>query len=135
MERSSEIVTLVEEWFAAASRGDPSAIDRYVAADPEVRLVGSDPQEWLAGGEQIAAFLRGEVQGGGGAATFSPSETEGFRHGDVGWAATKLTISLPDGKKVRPRWTAVFVRQDGWKFVQTHASIAVPNDEVGWSYD
>jgi hypothetical protein len=32
-------------------------------------------------------------------------------------------------------WTAVFVRQDGWKLVQTHASIAVRNDEVGWSYD
>ena len=35
-----------------------------------------------------------------------------------------------------PRWTAVLVREDDvWKFVQTHASIAVPNDQVGWSYD
>jgi len=43
MERSSEIEQLVRDWFAAASRGDPSAVDRHVTADPAVRLVGSDP--------------------------------------------------------------------------------------------
>jgi hypothetical protein len=29
----------------------------------------------------------------------------------------------------------VFERSGGeWQFVQTHASIAVPNDQIGWSY-
>jgi len=74
------------------------------------------------------------VEGAAGEVTFTPSEIEGYRHGDVGWAATRLTISLSDGKRIQPRWTAVFVNQDGWKFVQTHASIAVPNDQVGWTY-
>lgn len=134
MERSSEIEELVADWFAAASRGDGSVVDRYVPADPAVLVVGSDPNEWIKGGELVAEFLRGEVTGAGGDVTFTPSETEGYSEGDVGWAATRLTISLPDGKRIHPRWTAVFVRQDGWKFVQTHASIAVPNDEVGWTY-
>ena len=134
MERSPEIEELVEEWFAAASRGDASVVDRYVIADPAVRIVGSDPAEWIKGGDLAAEFLRGEVDGAAGEVTFTPSETEAYSDGDVGWAATKLTISLPDGKRIQPRWTAVFVRQDGWKFVQTHASIAVPNDEVGWTY-
>lgn len=130
------IVDVVHAWFEAASRGDPAAIDSYVSTSPFTRLVGSDPDEWLHRGEEIAAFLRAEVGGAAGAVTFTPSETEAFAVGDVGWAATKLTIALSDGKRVTPRWTAVFVRNDGvWRFVQTHASIAVPNDQVGWSYE
>lgn len=32
-------------------------------------------------------------------------------------------------------WSAVFHNEDGvWRFVQTHASIAVPNDQIGWVY-
>jgi ketosteroid isomerase-like protein len=134
MERSPEIEKLVADWFAAASRADATVVDRYVTADPAVLVVGSDPHEWIKGGDLVAEFLRGELDSTGGAVTYTPSETEGYSEGDVGWAATRLTISLPDGRQVQPRWTAVFVRQGGWKFVQTHASIAVPNDEVGWIY-
>jgi ketosteroid isomerase-like protein len=134
MERSPEIEALVAAWFDAASRGDASMIERHVTPMPEVRLVGSDPDEWLHGGDEVARFLRGEVEGGGGAAQFTPSETEGYVDGDVAWAATKLTIAMPDGRRVHPRWTAVMVRDGGdWRFVQTHASIG--NDEIGWVYD
>jgi hypothetical protein len=42
---------------------------------------------------------------------------------------------MPDGKHVSLRWSAVFHREnDDWKFVQTHASIGVPNEEIGWVY-
>lgn len=136
MEPEATIIDVVHAWFAAASSGDPSIIARHVSPNALTRLVGSDPDEWLSGGEQIAAFLRAEVLGASGDVTFTPSETEAFALGDVGWAATKLTIALPDGKRITPRWTAVFVRHEGvWQFVQTHASIAVPNDQVGWSYE
>jgi ketosteroid isomerase-like protein len=136
MQPEPAIVELVHEWFSAATRGDASVIDHYVSTQPTTRLVGSDPGEWLQGGEQIATFLRTEVEGAAGQVTFEPYETEAFANGDVGWAATKLTITLPDGKRVSPRWTAVLERDEGvWKFVQTHASIAIPNDQVGWVYD
>ena len=136
MEPSSEIEQLVSSWFSAASHGDASLVDRHVSASDQTRLVGSDAEEWLQGGPAVAAFLRGEVEGAGGAVTFTPSETEAYSEGSVGWAATKLTIGLPDGKQVAPRWTAVFVRRDDvWQFVQTHASIAVGNDDSGWTYE
>jgi ketosteroid isomerase-like protein len=136
MNRSPELEALVAEWFAAASRGDASLVERHVPADAEVMLVGSDPEEWFRGGDAVAAFLKGEVEGSGGNATFTPSDTIAFEDGDVGWAATRVTITLPDGKHISPRWTSVFRRRDGiWTFVQTHASIAIPNDEVGWQYD
>lgn len=132
MERSPELEGLVSAWFEAASKGDASLIDRHVSREGSTRLIGSDPTEWVAGPD-VAGFLRGEVEGSGGNVSFSPSETEAFSEGSVGWAATRLTITLPDGKSVSPRWSAVFHREDGeWRFVQTHASIAVSNEEIGW---
>ncbi|MGE0226887.1 MAG: nuclear transport factor 2 family protein [Dehalococcoidia bacterium] len=136
MEESSAVRQIVVDWFAAASSGDSSIIGRYVSADPRARLVGSDPAEWLQGGADIAAFLRTEVEGSGGAAEFTPADIEAYEEGTVAWAATRLTITLPDGASVSPRWTAVFHREDdGWKFVQTHASIGVGNDQAGWVYE
>lgn len=136
MEPAPELVQLVQDWFSAASSADTSLIARHVADSESARLVGSDPDEWLRGGDTIATFLRGEVESAGGEVTFTPSETEAFRSGDVGWAATKLTIAMADGRKVTPRWTSVFELNGGvWHFVQTHASIAVANDDIGWAYD
>jgi hypothetical protein len=135
MEPSSELVELVHAWFAGASSGDASLVDRHVSRAQATRLIGSDPAEWMQGGDAISAFLRGEVEGSGGNATFTPSETEAYSEGTVGWAATKLTIALADGKHVSPRWSAVFHKEDDvWRFVQTHASIAVRNVDVGWQY-
>ena len=109
-------------------------VDRHVSSDAGNRLIGSDPDEWL-GGSAIAVFLRGEAERSAGSASFTPSETEAYEEGSVGWATTRLRISLPDGKYVTPRWSAVFHKEgDAWRFVQTHASIGVPNDEVGWEY-
>jgi ketosteroid isomerase-like protein len=136
MERSNELERFVESWFEAASRGDTSLVERHLSNDHRSRLIGSDPDEWLRGADDITQFLRGEVEGAAGAVTFSPSETEAYCDGSVGWAATKLQITRPDGMHVSPRWTAVFVREgDTWQVVQTHASIAIPNAEVGWTYE
>ena len=136
MERSGEIEALVAAWFQAASTGDASVIEKHVSSDDATRLIGSDPDEFLRGGEAIARFLKGEVEGAAGKVRFTPSETEAFSEGTVGWATTRLTISMPDGRRVSPRWTAVFHKEgDVWKFVQTHASIPVPNDQIGWEYE
>ena len=132
MERSPELQDLVVAWCEAVSKGDISVVDKHVSREAGSRLIGSDPNEWLAG-KQVVDFLRGEVERYGGNVTSSPSETEAFSEGTVGWAATRLTITLPDGTTVSPRWSAVFHREDDeWKFVQAHASIPVSNEEAGW---
>lgn len=135
MQPSKELAALVERWFAAVTAGDPSLVDAHVSSRAEARLIGSDPQEWFVGGDAIARFLRGEVDGAAGQVKFTPSNVEAFEEGTVGWATTSLTVTRPDGLQIAPRWSAVFHREDGeWKFVQTHASIAVPNEDVGWVY-
>jgi ketosteroid isomerase-like protein len=136
MERSAELEALLAAWFSAASRGDASVVDKHVSVHDGARLIGSDPQECFRGGNAVAEFLRGEVRGAGGSVRFAPLEIEAFSEGTVGWAAARLKISLPDGRCVSPRWSAVFHQENGtWKFVQTHASVAVSNDQIGWTYD
>jgi hypothetical protein len=95
------------------------ALRAYAAGRPSAEVAGE--------------FLRGEAERSGGNVGFSPTDTEAFQEGTVGWAATRLTISLRDGRQVSPRWSTVLHQEDGqWRFVQTHASIAVRNDEIGW---
>ena len=135
MQRSPELEDVVRAWFEAATRGDASLVDRLVSSEEGTRLIGSDPGERFSGGTAVAEFLRGEVEGAGGQAKFAPTETEAFSEGTVGWATTSLTITMQDGKHVCPRWSAVFHQENGdWRFVQTHASIGVPNESVGWVY-
>lgn len=135
MERSTELEQLVVAWFEGASRGDASLVDTHVSHADGTRLIGSDPGEVFSGGSAVAQFLRGEVQSAGGNAAFSPKDIEAYQEGTVGWATTNLTITMPDGKYVSPRWSAVFHLEDGvWKFVQTHASIGVANEDIGWEY-
>ena len=135
MDRSHELEQLVVAWFAGASRGDASLVDAHVSPSDGTRLIGSDPGELIRGGSAVAEFLRGEVEGAAGKAVFSPAAVEAFSEGTVGWATAIVTITLPDGKHVSPRWSSVFHREDGtWKFVQTHASIGIANEDVGWEY-
>ena len=135
VERCAEIEQLVAAWFEAGTRGDASLVAEHVSPSAVTCLIGSDPAELFRGGAAVAEFLRGEVQAAGGRATFTPAGMEAFSDGTVGWASTQVTITMPDGRHVSPRWTAVFHYEDGmWKFVQIHASIAVPNAEIGWVY-
>jgi len=135
VERSVELENLVAAWFRAATDGDPSLVEAHVSPGEGTRLIGSDPGEVFKGGEAVAEFLKGEVERAGGHARFTPTDTEAFSEGSVGWAAAHVTITMPDGGSVSPRWGAVLHLEDGvWKFVQIHASIGVPNDEIGWVY-
>ena len=135
MKRSPELEELVARWFAAATNGDSSIVDEMVSVDEGVCLIGSDPGEWFCGGDAVMQFLRGEVDNAGGDVKFVPNETEAFEEGTVGWATTMLKITMPDGQRVSPRWSSVFhLEGDSWRIVQTHTSIGVDNDAVGWIY-
>jgi hypothetical protein len=95
-----------------------------------VRLVGTDPEEWLAG-EQVATFLKQEAAALGGRITISVNDVEAYREGTVGWGMARPTMTLPDGTQFSPRWGGVFHQEDGeWKAVQVHASVGAPNEEV-----
>jgi ketosteroid isomerase-like protein len=133
VDRSPELEQLIAAWFAAVTNGDPSLVDAHVSPGDATRLIGSDPDEVFRGGAAVAEFLRGEVEGAAGKVTFAPAGIEAFSEGTVGWATTSVTVTMPDGGYVTPRWSSVFHLEDGvWRFVQTHASIGVANEDIGW---
>lgn len=135
MRPSPELVGLVGDWFAAASKGDRGLVNALVSRRRETLLVGSDPSEIVRGGDAVIDFLVGEVQGAAGHVRFEPADVVAYEDGGLGWANARLTITIPDGGQITPRWTAVFSREDGdWALVHIHASIGFTNEQVGWVY-
>jgi len=130
LEPAPDLRQVINEWFAAAAAGDAGWRDRHVSRDPNLRIVGTDPEEWLQG-EPAYAFLKHEAETVGGKATVEVLESEAYRQGDVGWGLAKPRITVGDGSVVIPRWSAVFLKEpDGWKMIQLHASVAIGNAEA-----
>lgn len=130
MESSTELRDIIVQWFKAAAAGDASWRDRHVSRHANLRIVGTDPDEWLEG-EPAYRFLKDEAENIGGKVQVEVPEVEAFSEGSVGWGVARPVITLGDGAKVSPRWSAVFRREDdGWKMIQLHASVAVGNAEA-----
>ncbi len=130
MEPSQELRDIILSWFRSAAAGDAAWRDRHVSRHPSLRIVGTDPDEWLDG-DAAYQFLKNEAENVGGKVTVEVPEAEAFIEGEVGWGVARPVITLGDGSTVSPRWSAVFHREDGgWKMVQLHASIAVGNVEA-----
>jgi ketosteroid isomerase-like protein len=130
MQPSPELRKIITAWFESVNNSDLSWADRHISRQAGVRLVGTDPNE-LIEGEKVAEFLKEEVKAMGGAMKVSVGETEAYQEGTVGWGLARITIALPNGKQVSPRWGAIFHQEDGeWKLVQLHASVGIPNEEL-----
>lgn len=130
MQQDIALRSVISGWFESLVNADNTWRDRHVSHDPDLRIVGTDPAEWLKG-EPAYAFLKGEAESVGGHVKIDARDVEAFSQGDVGWGVARPVIELPDGNKVTPRWSAVFRKEDGaWMLVQLHASIAIGNDEA-----
>ena len=128
MQPSAELRDVITGWFKAAESGDAAWRDRHVSNHPSLRIVGTDPDEWLKG-EPAYAFLKNEAATVGGRVKVKILEVEAYEEGSVGWGLALPEITLLDGQKVTPRWSAIFHREDGkWRMVQLHASIPVGNE-------
>ncbi len=130
MEPSAELREIIVNWFKGAEAGDASWRDRHVSKHANLRIVGTDPEEWLDG-DRAYRFLKDEAENIGGKVRVQVPEVEAFVEGSVGWGVARPVITLGDGRKVSPRWSAVFRREDdGWKMIQLHGSVAVGNEQA-----
>jgi hypothetical protein len=93
--------------------------------DPAPRdcAIGSSAPEWFSG----QAAVRGAY--GLEGVLIDPGPIDAWENGDTGWAVCRPLLSIPGGRSFRLRFTAVFVREDGWKLIHLHGSYPVP-DEV-----
>src|SRR5919109_910812 len=129
MQTSAELLKIINNWFESVASGDLSWIDRHISRNM-VRLVGTDPNEWLEG-KHVSEFLKAEVKALGGMIKVELGETEAYQEGSVGWGLARPKLIMPNGQQISPRWSAVFHQEDGeWKLVQLHASIGISNEEL-----
>ncbi|MBK8905387.1 MAG: nuclear transport factor 2 family protein [Anaerolineaceae bacterium] len=130
MKASPELRDVIAGWFAAVSTGDTAWTNRHISHNAGARLVGTDPNEMLTG-EKVAEFLQEEASAMAGMVKVSLGNVEAYEEGSVGWGLAHPTLTLPNGKDVSPRWSAVFHQEDGqWKLVQLHASVGIANEEL-----
>ena len=130
MKKSKELANIIGGWFTAAAKGDASYADKHLSKRPTMLLVGTDPKEWIRG-KAASKFLMDEAKAMGGKIKVKADEVEAYIEGTVGWGIANPTITLPNGKKFQPRWSAVFHKENSqWKIIQIHASAGVPNEQI-----
>lgn len=129
-EQSPEVEQLLRDMFEAVAKSDIEAIARRTSREPGVVGIGSDPNEWAEGYDEIMAIWSESMPDADLGVRIGLDEVKGYREGSVGWATARGYFEL-EGKRVPVRMTAVVHEEDGdWKGVQSHASIGVPNDRM-----
>mgnify|MGYP001812091197 FL=1 len=115
----TELCDLVNGYFRSFTAGDPDWVDRHVLNGDELRLIGTNAEEWLNGSSGFETFRR-EAADATGALTATLSDVEAFSHADVGSGAALVRFTLPSGLSARARFSAVFASIDGtWKVVSS----------------
>jgi SnoaL-like protein len=130
MEAAPELRDLVLRYYVASAQGDSTFLDALIDRDPGALVVGTDPSEWWVGGPAIAATWAGAWRARGGLPV-AGGDPQAFREGSVGWVADQAAFTLPGGRAVPFRLTAVFHQAGGrWTLVQAHFSFGVPDAQV-----
>ncbi len=129
-EQSSEVEQVVRDMLDAVARSDVEAIGRGTSREPGVVGIGSDAHEWAEGYDDIMRIWSESTPDAELGVKIGLDEVKGYREGSVGWASGRGYFEL-EGKRVPVRMTIVVHEEDGgWKAVQSHASIGVPNDQM-----
>lgn len=130
MDPAPELVLLVERLYRSWAALDYEAMLEAIARHPGTLVIGSDPQEWWAGPEEITAVMRAQAQEMP-TIHFEIEEVDAWKEGTIGWAAVKAQMTMSDAPPTFTRSTLV-LREEGayWRVVQWHFSVAVPNEEV-----
>ena len=131
MERS-EVEAVVRGVLESIGTADADAFAEHLSNESDVVLIGTDAKEWWRGRDEVSAAVRAQFAATPGMRVdVRSTDLEGHSSGDVGWAAGRARFEVPHGASNEIRFTAVLRREGGgWKVVQAHSSLGVPNDEA-----
>jgi ketosteroid isomerase-like protein len=128
-QRSQELLDLLAAFYRAAQASDMDALERLISHSGSALMIGSDPQEWWSGYDDIRRVFIAQMEEMGGF-PLSPGDPVAYAEGTMGWIADRPTLALPDGK-LEMRVSFVAHREDGqWRLVHGHFSIGVSNEET-----
>jgi adenylate cyclase len=128
VERSEEILRVVERWVVSTGTGDADAVLARVSEDPGVVLIGTDPNEWWEGDARLV-FERQLEESGGFPMTLE--KIDAWEEGSCGWASARLRFEWAGASHdARLTWVLHLERGD-WKIVQAHMSYPQANESIG----
>ena len=130
MEQAPELEDLTLRFYEALARGDVATLEDLVSRGEGVLSIGTDPAEWWDDPASLRRALRAQTAELNGVQV-TPGQVRAYREGTVGWAADRPTFRFANGLEVPLRLTTVFHQEHGaWKLVQSHASVAVRNEDM-----
>jgi ketosteroid isomerase-like protein len=130
MQRSPELEKRAREMIDAMQASDFPTMERALSRTDGSVLIGSDPGEYTRDIDEMLQIMRDSTPDQGYHITVTLDDLRGYQEGDVGWI-DGIGRFERDGRTVAVRMTGVAHREDGeWRFVQTHASIGVPDEHM-----
>jgi hypothetical protein len=130
MKLSSEIQQLMTRFYDEASKGNFDAVDGLVSHG-DVRWIGTDPNERWETPAAVSKAWRDQSTAIGAPVRITAGDLVAYQQDNVAWLSDRPTFELADGSKVPFRLTTVWLREpDGWRIVQFHASVGVPNEKL-----
>jgi len=129
MQKSNELRDVILNGYKAMGNGDIGWWERHLSKGAGAVMIGTDPSEWWAGYASILDAVRPQVKALAG--SVMEGDPQAYVEGTVGWYADQVQWKLPNGSVLSARVTGVCTKEEGeWKFLQSHFSIGVPNEEA-----
>jgi ketosteroid isomerase-like protein len=114
----------------AINNRDRDAVASTLATSVECTIIGSAPEEWLTG-DQVRSGLDAAMTAEASSVRVEMDDTFVHVRGDVAWIEGRGRFVDPAGRERAFRMTGVDIKEEaGWKGVQSHVSIGVPNDQI-----
>ena len=124
-----EVRRLLDELLEAQNSGDAPRLRTMLSERPGAVHIGTDAGEWWTAGQLVDGVAA--AADGGQDVRVVADEVDVHVQGDIAWVEGRARIIRADGAERPVRTTGVLVREGGgWKLVQSHASIAVPNTDI-----
>lgn len=129
MERNAEVEAAVTALMDAMQRGDAAAADGLLATEVS-SMIGTDDAEWWEGRDAASSAIKAQFEATGGF-PLSVAFVRGYGGDGFGWCEARGSMPVGD-RSVQMRMSGALRREaDGWKFVQFHASVGMPNADLG----
>ena len=122
-----EVRKVIDETLEAQNAGDAARLRSMLSERPDAVHIGTDAEEWDTSNQVVDAA----AAVGGDDIQAVADEFDIHIQGDVAWAEGRGRFTRAGGGERPVRMTWVLIRENGqWKFVQSHASIGVPNADI-----
>ncbi len=123
-----EVRKVIEETLEALNAGDTARLRSMLSERHDGAHIGTDAREWETSNQVVDAVA---AVGSADDVQVVADDVDIHIQGDVAWAEGHGRFTRADGGERPARMTWVLVRENGhWRFVQSHASIGVPDSDT-----